>query len=88
MQVTLNLDTPEKQAFFLSLVNRPPVLVDVLKKRLVPKFDENGHERRLLGFENFIEPFDEKKMYELLEDIFTFDDWVKVFGEFMKVGYN
>ena len=88
MQVTLNLDTPEKQAFFLSLMYRPSVLVDVLKKRLDPKFDENGHERRLLGFENFIEPFDEKKMYELLEDIFTFDDWAKVFGEFMKVGYN
>ena len=85
MQVTLNLDTPEKQAFFLSLMNRPSVLVDVLKKRLVPKFDENGHEKRLLGFENFVKPYDEKKMHELLEDIFTFDDWVKVFEEFEKV---
>ena len=85
MQVTLNLDTPEKQAFFLSLMCRPSVLVDVLKKRLYPKFDENGHEKRLTDFENFVEPFDENKMHELLEDIFTFKDWVKVLVEFEKV---
>ena len=85
MHITLNLDTPEKQAFFLSLMCRPSVLVDVLKKRLDPKFDENGHERRLLGFENFVQPFDEKKMHELLEDIFTFDAWLKVLVEFEKV---
>ena len=85
MQVTLNLDTPEKQAFFLSLLNHPATLVDALSNRLNTKFDVFGFEQVLTGFENFTKLLDEDEMYELLADIFQFEDWLKVHKEFMKV---
>ena len=84
MQVTLNLDTPEKQAFFLSLLNRPAMLVDALSIQLNTEIDEDGFENVLTGFENFTK-LQEDEMYELLADIFQFEDWLKVRKEFMKV---
>ena len=85
MQVTLNLDTPEKQAFFLSLMNHPATLVDALSNRLNTERDEYGFENVLTGFENFTKLCDENEMYELLADIFLFEDWLKVLVEFEKV---
>ena len=85
MQVTLNLDTPEKQAFFLSLMNHPATLVDALSNRLNAERDEYGFENVLTGFENFTKLLDEDEMYELLADIFQFEDWLRVHKEFMKV---
>lgn len=85
MQVKLNLDTPEKQAFFLSLTNHPAMLVDALSNRLNTKFDGFGLENVLTGFENFTKLCDEYEMYKLLADIFQFEDWLKVHKEFMKV---
>ena len=85
MQVTLNLDTPEKQAFFLSLMDDPTMLVDALSNRLNAERDEYGLENVLTGFENFTKLCDENEMYKLLADIFPFDDWLKVLAEFKKV---
>ena len=85
MQVTLNLDTPEKQAFFLSLMNHPATLVDALSNRLNAERDEYGFENVLTGFENFTKLCDENEMYKLLTDIFLFDDWLKVLVEFERV---
>lgn len=85
MQVTLNLDTPEKQSFFLSLMNHPAMLVDALSTRLNTKFDGFGLEKVLTGFENFTKLQDEDEMYKLLADIFQFEDWLKVHKEFVKV---
>ena len=85
MQVTLNLDTPEKQAFFLSLVNHPATIVNALKGRLDLEFDSYGLENVLTGFESFTRLCDENEMYKLLADIFLFDDWLKVLVEFEKV---
>ena len=85
MQVTLNLDTPEKQAFFLSLVTHPATIVDALKGRLDLEFDSYGLENVLTGFENFTKLCDKNEMYKLLADIFLFDDWLKVLVEFEKV---
>ena len=85
MQVTLNLDTPEKQAFFLSLTNHPAMLVDALSNRLNAERDEYGFENVLTGFESFTRLADEREMYELLHSIFTFEDWLKVLVEFEKV---
>ncbi len=85
MQVTLNLDTPEKQAFFLSLMNHPATLVDALSNRLNAERDEYGFENVLTGFENFTKLCDENEMYKLMADIFLFDDWLKVLVEFEKV---
>ena len=85
MQVTLNLDTPEKQAFFLSLLNHPATIVNALKGRLDLEFDSHGLENVLTGFESFTRLCDENEMYKLLADIFLFDDWLKVLVEFEKV---
>ena len=85
MQVTLNLDTPEKQAFFLSLVTHPATIVNALKGRLDLEFDSYGLENVLTGFESFTRLADEREMYELLHSIFTFEDWLKVLVEFEKV---
>ena len=85
MQVTLNLDTPEKQAFFLSLTNHPTTIVNALKGRLDLEFDSYGLENVLTGSESFTRLADEREMYELLHSIFTFEDWLKVLVEFEKV---
>lgn len=74
MKIELNLDTPEKQALFLMLFNDTGGIVEKVANDLKHTDSEApGFQRTLLCTEN---------LAGLLESVFSYDDWVKVYEGF------
>ena len=71
MKVTLNLDTPEKKAFFLLLTDSPTALVDVVTERMLePGVHDVKEKLKDISVNGF---------YKLQGNIFTQKDWEEVY---------
>lgn len=71
MKVTLNLDTAEKQAFFLLLTDSPTALIDVVTERILePGMNDVKEKLKDISVDGF---------YNLQGNIFTQKDWEKVY---------
>lgn len=71
MQVTLNLDTPEKRALFLLLTDNPTAIVDAVIERISKQGMSNIKER--------LNNVSIDGLYRLQADIFSQEDWEEVY---------
>lgn len=76
MELIIKLDTKEKQALYLSLFSHPDDVLRFLKSiyaKLPPKFKEH------------LDLVQEDKTLRHLDSISSYEDWEKVFDEFMEI---
>lgn len=76
MELTIKLDTKEKQVLYLSLFSHPDDVLQFLKSiyaKLPPKFKEH------------LDLVQESKTLANLDSISSYEQWEKVFDEFMEI---